>query len=79
MKMSFVYAGQQHLSIHICDLLLNYIKFLKTKEGSAMVQLGDGISVERAIQHLNRCCFFDSELLLRYVTHFGAFDGAVLC
>ena len=44
-----------------------------------MVQLGDGISVERAIQHLNRCCFFDSELLLMYVTHFGAFDGAVLC
>lgn len=29
------------------------IKFLKTKEGTAMVQMGDAIAVERSIQHLN--------------------------
>ena len=43
------------------------IKFLKSKEGAAMVQLGDGISVERAIQNLHNCFFFGSELRLRYV------------
>ena len=31
-----------------------------------MVQLGDGISVERAIQNLHNCFFFGSELRLRY-------------
>lgn len=29
------------------------IKFLKTKEGTAMVQMGDGVAVERCVQHLN--------------------------
>uniref|UniRef100_A0A182RST4 RRM domain-containing protein n=1 Tax=Anopheles funestus TaxID=62324 RepID=A0A182RST4_ANOFN len=29
------------------------IKFLKTKEGTAMVQMGDAIAVERCVQHLN--------------------------
>jgi len=42
------------------------IKFLKSKEGAAMVQLGDGISVERAIQNLHNCFFFDSELRLSH-------------
>nr|KAG5714502.1 hypothetical protein BaRGS_006948 [Batillaria attramentaria] len=40
------------------------IKFLKSKEGAAMVQLGDGISVERAIQNLHNCFFFGSKLQL---------------
>lgn len=40
------------------------IKFLKTKEGSAMVQLGDPISVDRAIQNLNNSFFFGSKLQL---------------
>ncbi|KAK7103356.1 hypothetical protein V1264_018272 [Littorina saxatilis] len=42
------------------------IKFLKSKEGAAMVQLGDGISVERAIQNLHNCFFFGSELRLSH-------------
>lgn len=29
------------------------IKFLKSKEGTAMVQLGDGVAVERCVQNLN--------------------------
>ncbi|EDX07832.1 GD25314 [Drosophila simulans] len=29
------------------------IKFLKTKEGTAMVQMGDAVAVERCVQHLN--------------------------
>ncbi|KRG05254.1 heterogeneous nuclear ribonucleoprotein L isoform X19 [Drosophila mojavensis] len=29
------------------------IKFLKTKEGTAMVQMGDSVAVERCVQHLN--------------------------
>eukprot|EP00745_Piridium_sociabile_P030955 TRINITY_DN51371_c0_g5_i1.p1 TRINITY_DN51371_c0_g5~~TRINITY_DN51371_c0_g5_i1.p1 ORF type:complete len:216 (-),score=58.04 TRINITY_DN51371_c0_g5_i1:261-908(-) len=42
------------------------VKFLKSKEGAAMVQLGDGISVERAIQNLHNCFFFGSELRLSH-------------
>lgn len=42
------------------------IKFLKSKEGAAMVQLGDGISTERAIQNLHNCFFFGSELQLSH-------------
>ncbi|XP_076464573.1 heterogeneous nuclear ribonucleoprotein L-like isoform X1 [Babylonia areolata] len=40
------------------------IKFLKSKEGAAMVQLGDGISVDRAIQNLHNCYFFGGEVQL---------------
>jgi heterogeneous nuclear ribonucleoprotein L len=29
------------------------IKFLKTKEGTAMVQMGDSVAVERCVQHLS--------------------------
>lgn len=29
------------------------IKFLKSKEGTAMVQMGDGVAVERCVQNLN--------------------------
>lgn len=29
------------------------IKFLKTKEGTAMVQMGEPVAVERCVQHLN--------------------------
>ncbi|XP_065160499.1 heterogeneous nuclear ribonucleoprotein L isoform X2 [Atheta coriaria] len=29
------------------------IKFLKSKEGTAMVQMGDGVAVERCVQYLN--------------------------
>ncbi|XP_005106832.2 heterogeneous nuclear ribonucleoprotein L isoform X2 [Aplysia californica] len=40
------------------------IKFLKSKEGSAMIQLGDPISVERAIANLNNVFFFGNKLQL---------------
>ncbi|XP_018331840.1 heterogeneous nuclear ribonucleoprotein L [Agrilus planipennis] len=45
-----------------CDKLFNLmclygnvarIKFLKSKEGTAMVQMGDGVAVERCVQNLN--------------------------
>lgn len=38
--------------LRICFYSLQ-IKFLKTKEGTAMVQMGDGVAVERCVQHLN--------------------------
>ncbi|CAL1540964.1 unnamed protein product [Lymnaea stagnalis] len=56
-----------------CDRLFNLfclygnvvrIKFLKSKEGSAMIQLGDPISVERAIANLNNGFFFGNKLQL---------------
>ena len=40
------------------------IKFLKTKEGCAMVQLGDALAVERAIGNLNNINIFGSKLQL---------------
>ncbi|CAL4121206.1 unnamed protein product [Meganyctiphanes norvegica] len=56
-----------------CDRLFNLlclygnvikIKFLKTKEGCAMVEMGDGLAVERAIANLNNQTFFDSKMTL---------------
>ncbi|EEB18296.1 heterogeneous nuclear ribonucleoprotein L, putative [Pediculus humanus corporis] len=53
-----------------CDKLFNLfclygniarIKFLKTKEGAAMIQMGDGSAVERCVQHLNNAPMFDSK------------------
>lgn len=40
------------------------IKFLKTKEGTAMVQMGDGVSVERCVQNLNNVTVGDYTLTL---------------
>lgn len=42
------------------------VKFLKTKEGCAMVQLGDALAVERAVGHLNNLTFFGSKMQLGY-------------
>lgn len=41
--------------IKVIERLCNIfqIKFLKTKEGTAMVQMGDSVAVERCVQHLN--------------------------
>ncbi|BFZ11633.1 hypothetical protein BsWGS_14675 [Bradybaena similaris] len=56
-----------------CDRLFNLfclygnvirIKFLKSKEGSAMVELGDPLSVERAISNLNNAFMFGNKLQL---------------
>jgi heterogeneous nuclear ribonucleoprotein L len=33
--------------------ILFQIKFLKSKEGTAMVQMGDSVAVERCVQNLN--------------------------
>ncbi|GFY24746.1 heterogeneous nuclear ribonucleoprotein L [Trichonephila clavipes] len=58
-----------------CDKLFNIlclygnivrIKFLKSKEGCAMIQMGDPISVERAVSNLNGAVFFDSKLQLGF-------------
>jgi heterogeneous nuclear ribonucleoprotein L len=40
------------------------VKFLKSKEGTAMVQMGDGASVERAIHNLHNSIVFDSKMQL---------------
>ncbi|XP_052275971.1 heterogeneous nuclear ribonucleoprotein L-like isoform X2 [Dreissena polymorpha] len=40
------------------------VKFLKTKEGSAMIQMGDSSSVERAIFNLNGVFAFESKLVV---------------
>ncbi|KAF7488369.1 Heterogeneous nuclear ribonucleoprotein L [Sarcoptes scabiei] len=58
-----------------CDRLFNLfcqygnvvrVKFLKSKEGCAMVQMGDSISVERCITSLNKVSFFGHEMQLGY-------------
>ncbi|KAK6182268.1 hypothetical protein SNE40_009988 [Patella caerulea] len=40
------------------------VKFLKSKEGSAMVQMGEPISVERIMANLHGTVFFDNKLQL---------------
>ncbi|XP_033729127.1 heterogeneous nuclear ribonucleoprotein L-like isoform X1 [Pecten maximus] len=56
-----------------CDKLFNLfclygnvvrIKFLKSKEGAAMVQLGDSMAVDRALQNLNNTFFFGNKMQL---------------
>lgn len=42
------------------------IKFLKTKEGTAMVQMGDTLSVERCVQNLNNVSVGDHALTLAF-------------
>ncbi|XP_013133901.1 PREDICTED: heterogeneous nuclear ribonucleoprotein L [Papilio polytes] len=42
------------------------IKFLKTKEGTAMVQMGDGVSVERCVQNLNNVTVGEYTLTLAF-------------
>uniref|UniRef100_A0A0K8SVP0 RRM domain-containing protein n=1 Tax=Lygus hesperus TaxID=30085 RepID=A0A0K8SVP0_LYGHE len=42
------------------------IKFLKTKEGCAMIQMGDSISVERCINHLKNTPLFGGTLQLGF-------------
>lgn len=42
------------------------IKFLKSKEGCAMVQMGDPASVEKCVQSLNNLLFFGKKLQLGY-------------
>ncbi|KAH9400797.1 hypothetical protein TYRP_002374, partial [Tyrophagus putrescentiae] len=42
------------------------VKFLKSKEGCAMVQMGDSASVERAIASLNKVSFFGHEMQLGF-------------
>lgn len=56
-----------------CDRLFNLfclygnvvrIKFLKSKEGSAMIQMGDALAVDRCIQNLSNCTFFGNKMQL---------------
>ena len=42
------------------------VKFLKTKEGCAMVQMGDTLAVERAVTNLNNVTFFESKMQLGF-------------
>merc|ERR1712088_768227 len=42
------------------------IKFLKTKEGCAMVQMGDALAVERGVSNLNNTTFFGSKMQLGF-------------
>ena len=42
------------------------IKFLKTKEGCAMVQMGDSLAVERIISFLHNTTLFGSRLYINY-------------
>ncbi|XP_064484874.1 heterogeneous nuclear ribonucleoprotein L-like isoform X2 [Ornithodoros turicata] len=42
------------------------VKFLKSKDGCAMVQMGDPLAVERAVGHLNNALFFGSKMQLGY-------------
>ncbi|XP_037293205.1 heterogeneous nuclear ribonucleoprotein L-like isoform X1 [Manduca sexta] len=53
---------------NLCCLYGNVvrIKFLKTKEGTAMVQMGDGVSVERCVQNLNNVTVGEYTLTLAF-------------
>ncbi|XP_063232655.1 heterogeneous nuclear ribonucleoprotein L isoform X2 [Bacillus rossius redtenbacheri] len=42
------------------------IKFLKTKDGCAMIQMGNGLAVERCVQYLNNVPVFNSKLQLGF-------------
>jgi len=42
------------------------VKFLKSKDGSAMVQLGDKIACERALRNLNNIVIFGSKIQLSF-------------
>lgn len=42
------------------------VKFLKTKEGCAMVQMGDALAVERVVSNLNNTSFFGSKMQLGF-------------
>ena len=42
------------------------VKFLKTKEGCAMVQMGDALAVERVVSNLNNTPFFGSKMQLGF-------------
>lgn len=42
------------------------VKFLRSKEGSAMVQMGDPGSVDRVMKNLNNAQFFNTKLQLGY-------------
>ena len=42
------------------------VKFLKTKEGCAMVQMGDSLAVERVVSNLNNNSFFESKMQLGF-------------
>ena len=42
------------------------IKFLKTKEGCAMVQMGDALAVERAVSNLNNTTYFGAKMQLGF-------------
>ncbi|ESO83568.1 hypothetical protein LOTGIDRAFT_222631 [Lottia gigantea] len=42
------------------------VKFLKSKEGSAMVQMGEPVSVERVMANLHGTVFFDNKLQLTH-------------
>ncbi|XP_023931732.1 heterogeneous nuclear ribonucleoprotein L-like, partial [Lingula anatina] len=56
-----------------CDRIFNLfclygnvvrVKFLKSKDGAAMVQMGDASTVSSAIQNLNNTFFFENKLQL---------------
>ncbi|CAH2061755.1 unnamed protein product, partial [Iphiclides podalirius] len=53
---------------NLCCLYGNVvrIKFLKTKEGTAMVQMGDAVSVERCVQNLNNVTVGEYTLTLAF-------------
>ena len=40
------------------------VKFLRSKEGSAMIQMGDNVSCDRAIKMLNGAVFYGSKMQL---------------
>lgn len=67
-----VYGLQPELN---CDRLFNLfclygnvvrIKFLRTKEGCAMVQMGDVLAVDRCVSSLNKVILFRSEVQIAY-------------
>ena len=58
-----------------CDRMFNLfclfgnvvrVKFLKSKEGCAMVQMGDPVAVERCLNSLNNITFFNHKMQLSY-------------
>jgi heterogeneous nuclear ribonucleoprotein L len=66
--------GLNHEKVN-CDRLFNLfclygnvirVKFLKSKEGCAMVQMGDAASVERALHNLNGAFFFANKIQVGY-------------
>jgi RNA recognition motif. (a.k.a. RRM, RBD, or RNP domain) len=64
MATSFGYFFKLFVVDFVAMVIVVQVKFLKTKSGCAMVQMGDGSAVERVLNNLNGTYYFGSRMQL---------------